>query len=375
MLRRITSSLTALSLLVVSLSPLTSVFAASNAGQKSPKQQRRESKVAPELSEKAASTQMVRVIVQTKGQPNAAQDDAVTRKGGRRRQTFAALDAMTVDVPANAVAELAAREDVAYVSPDRQVRAEMDVTRETTGASQVQAGVSGVPGLTGKGVGIAIIDSGISAAHPDFQKNRKSRVVAAVNFTGSSTNASSEGDRDGHGTGVAGVAAGNGAASTGYAGNYAGIAPEANLIDLKVLDEHGVGTTSATLSAINWAITNQQRYNIRVINISLGAPARESFRKDRSFAGRWPRGLLRHRRRVQRGQQRSHRKDRRLRREQRAYLPAALRRDQQPRQLALRDHRRRYRLAHDRAPLRRYRRHSSPRKARRSSTTFRSPTS
>src|SRR6185436_13844997 len=74
--------------------------------------------------------------------------------------------------------------------------------------------------------------------------------------------------------------AGNGAASQGYAGNYAGIAPEANLIDLKVLDNQGVGSTSAVLNAVNWAIKNQKKYSIRVINMSLGAPVRESFRSD-----------------------------------------------------------------------------------------------
>ena len=90
----------------------------------------------------------------------------------------------------------------------------------------------------------------------------------------------SDGDRSGHGTGVAGVAAGNGAASKGYAGNYAGIAPNAHIIDLKALDHNGAGTTSAVLDAINWAIANQKRYNIGVINMSLGTPARESFRTD-----------------------------------------------------------------------------------------------
>ncbi|HEV3470357.1 MAG TPA: hypothetical protein VG148_13610 [Pyrinomonadaceae bacterium] len=87
------------------------------------------------------------------------------------------------------MAALAAREDVLYVSPDRTVRAQMDVTREATGAALVQAGLPGTAGshgFTGKGVGIAVTDSGISASRPDFQRNGKSRVVAAVNFTGGS---------------------------------------------------------------------------------------------------------------------------------------------------------------------------------------------
>jgi subtilisin family serine protease len=164
MLRRITTSFIVLTLLAVSLAPLAdSASAASN----SPKHT---SKVAPELSG-ATSSQTVRVIVQTKGRPTQAHDGAISAKGGSKRQSFDELNALTADVPANAVASLAAREDVEYVSPDRQVRASLDVTRESVGASQVQAGVGSVKGLTGKGVGIAVIDSGISARHPDFKKN------------------------------------------------------------------------------------------------------------------------------------------------------------------------------------------------------------
>src|SRR3712207_414239 len=158
----------------------------------------------------------------------------------------------------------------------------MAVTREATGAALAQAGIQNAPGVTGKGVGIAILDSGISSSHPDFQKNGKSRVAAAVDFTNGGAAVRSNGwlmddgilmsdgvDREGHGTGVASVAAGNGAASKGYNQSFVGIAPEATLIDLKVLDDNGVGTTSSVLAAINWAITNQQRYNIRVLNLSL----------------------------------------------------------------------------------------------------------
>src|SRR5919202_124461 len=279
MLRRLTASLTVLSLLLVSLAPLLAPALAAPAPQGHGKPQPRR-KLAPEFDGAANSGETVRVIVQTKGHPSAAQDQAINAKRGAKRQTLDALDVLVADMPASEVASLAAREDVAYVSPDRAVKAEMDVTREATGASLVQAGTAGPaesPGFTGKGVAIAVIDSGISASHPDFQKNNKSRVVAALNFTG---DGSAPGDSYGHGTGVAGVAAGNGSASRGYAGNYAGIAPEADLVDLKALDAQGRGTTSSMLAAINWAIQNRQRYNIRVLNMSLGTPARESFRTD-----------------------------------------------------------------------------------------------
>jgi hypothetical protein len=115
MLRRVTSSFIVLTLLAVSLAPLA---VNASAASKSPK--KRDSKVAPELTgSTAASSQTIRVIVQTKGRPSAAHDSAIGSKGGRKRQSFDELDAITADVPANAVAALAARDDVEYVSPVR----------------------------------------------------------------------------------------------------------------------------------------------------------------------------------------------------------------------------------------------------------------
>ena len=270
MLRRITALITLIGLTTIYFSAIPASAAAS-----ATKSQKRNSKLAPEFDSASNTNDLVRVIIQTKGRPTAAHDDAIKAKGGAKGHTFDSFDALTAVVPRGAVADLAARDDVAYVSPDRKVKSELAVTSETTGATLAQAGLQGTPGVTGKGVGIAIIDSGISASHPDFQKNGKSRVAASVDFTGGGA-----GDGDGHGTGVASVAAGNGSASFGYGASYVGIAPEASILDLKVLDANGVGTTSATMDAINWAIVNQKRYNVRVINLSLGTPVRESFRKD-----------------------------------------------------------------------------------------------
>ncbi|HVG35388.1 MAG TPA: S8 family serine peptidase [Pyrinomonadaceae bacterium] len=226
--------------------------------------------MAPEL-ESGAATGNVRVIIQTKGRASADLDAAISKAGGSKRNAYEALDAMVADVPANSLASLAAREDIAYISPDRAVKSQgSSFDNETTGAAQVQAGA---PSLTGKGISIAVIDSGISSNHPDFNKNGKSRIRTSFDFTGSAR----KGNAFGHGTGVA---AGSGAASTGYAANYAGIAPEASLVDLRVLDETGSARISTVLAAINWAITNSARYNVRIINMSLGAPVRKSYKVD-----------------------------------------------------------------------------------------------
>jgi serine protease AprX len=109
---------------------------------------------------------------------------------------------------------------------------------------------------------IAIVDSGIEKSRSDFG----GRVVASVNLTTLPGN--SAGDGRGHGTFVAGVAA-------GAAAGYAGAAPVAKLVDVDVMDDRGVGRTSDIINACQWILDNKDRYNIRVANFSLhaGTPA------------------------------------------------------------------------------------------------------
>ena len=85
-----------------------------------------------------------------------------------------------------------------------------------------------------------------------------------------------------HGTHVAGLIAGNGKNSTGnpYKLSFYGIAPNANLVDLRALDATGAGTDSSVIAAIEQAIALKNQYNIRVINLSLGRPIWESYTQD-----------------------------------------------------------------------------------------------
>ena len=111
----------------------------------------------------------------------------------------------------------------AYISPDRQVAGTLDLSAAASGAD-----IAYQAGYTGKGVGVAIVDSGIFN-HPDLA----SRIVYRQSFV-AATNL----DDYGHGTHVAGIVASSGASSTGpqYTRTFRGIAPGANLIDLRVLD-------------------------------------------------------------------------------------------------------------------------------------------
>lgn len=98
-------------------------------------------------------------------------------------------------------------------------------------------------------------------------------------------------DDNGHGTFVAGVAAGNGHASSGM---FRGIAPEASIISVKVMDSHGNGKSSDVLSALQWVADNYLKYNIKVVSLSLGSAAGEFNRDDAMVRGAetlWKRGI------------------------------------------------------------------------------------
>ena len=113
--------------------------------------------------------------------------------------------------------------------------------------------------------------SGIDANHTSFLDRRgRSRVIVSLDFTG-------EGRVDnpfGHGTHVASIAAGNGRIANAQ---FTGIASNANLINLRVLNSSGSGKVSSVLTALDWVLANRNSYNIRVVNMSLGAPAVDSY--------------------------------------------------------------------------------------------------
>src|SRR5579864_2925029 len=155
---------------------------------------------------------------------------------------------------------------VQYVSPNRPVSGSLDITAQTVGANLAWAS-----GWDGTGVGIAVIDSGVAAKADLASPNGgNSRILYSQSFV-PGLDAS---DQYGHGTHVAGIVAGNGSASNGanYSRTLKGMAPNANLVNLRVLDANGSGNVSNVISAIDTAIGLQGLYNIRVINLSLGQP-------------------------------------------------------------------------------------------------------
>jgi len=163
--------------------------------------------------------------------------------------------------------------EIQHLSADAPVLATMEVTNPTVAADQVWAGWSGgilgsYPGVTGQGVRIAVIDSGIAGNHAAL----KNKILASVDLTSGATGTQ---DEFGHGTHVAGIIAGRVTSGSTAAGYTVGVAPGARLINVRVLGPDGSGLTSDVIAGIDWVIANRSRYDIRVINLSLGHPVME----------------------------------------------------------------------------------------------------
>src|SRR5579859_711845 len=142
-------------------------------------------------------------------------------------------------------------------------------------------------GGSGRAVSVAVLDSGV-AADADLTQ-ASNRIVASVGFAG--VRDPNRPDVGGHGTHIAGIIAGDGTRS---AGQFEGMAPHANIVDVQVLDGNGNGRESSILRGIEWVLAHEAQFNIRIINLSFGALAQGSYRTDPLAAGveiAWKRGL------------------------------------------------------------------------------------
>lgn len=115
-------------------------------------------------------------------------------------------------------------------------------------------------GYSGKNIKIAVLDTGIAGNHPDLQNKN----IIFRDFLHGKT---SPYDDNGHGTHIAGILSGNGCMSNG---EFCGMAPAADLIILKVLDEKGNGNTKDVLKALQWVKRNHKVYQIKLLNFSVG---------------------------------------------------------------------------------------------------------
>lgn len=140
-------------------------------------------------------------------------------------------------------------------------------------------------GYYGEGVGVAVMDTGISA-HPDFEH----RIAAFQDYVGFQPKMY---DDNGHGLHVSGIIGGSGKMS---GGKYSGIAPACHFVSIKVLDRKGNGNTSGVVEGIRWLVEYQEEYRIRIINISVGmvmsAGSQERAQLLKSVDYAWDNGIV-----------------------------------------------------------------------------------
>lgn len=221
-------------------------------------------------SEMSGSGNRVNVVVQFNGPMSNGMASLLKKNGTKVKNHFQYFKSASIELPANVI-DLAKYDKVDFVSGDDELMALGHVT-STTGADDVRAASNSADGITtldGTGIGIAILDSGIYSEH----KSIGTRVIYSKDFTGENR----VDDPYGHGTHVAAAAAGNGSL---YSGDYSGIAPNANLVNLRVFNYRGRSSVSIVLGALDWVYSNRSVYNIRVVNLSLGGPALASYSQD-----------------------------------------------------------------------------------------------
>ncbi|PYR88515.1 MAG: hypothetical protein DMF84_27850 [Acidobacteria bacterium] len=251
-----------------SLVALLAALAVSVSGQHGPT-------LSPDLAAHPAGHRGHRIIVQA--DPSALAALRGHGLGVLRRQVQGAL---AMEVSDEQLEALSRNPAIAHISGDLRVFGDMAVTNKVTGASTVWQGTSGLlgiggtPGYRGSGIGVAVLDSGIGSHNA-----LGTRVTAHVNFVSGEPGVT--GDPYGHGTHVAGIAGGDGSAAKNVTSAYSGgSAPAINLIDVRVLGRDGSGLTSDVIAGIDWVVANRNKYNIRVVNLSLGHPVTEPSASD-----------------------------------------------------------------------------------------------
>ena len=228
--------------------------------------------IAPELRAQAAKDPNATVDVIVSSTFGAEFADKVFKglQAGKLRRKLGLVGAVAVELPAKKVAELAHVPGLT-ITVDAPVQL-ADYT--STELWPFQTGLDKLWGTTlkpaPKAPAIAIVDSGIDKKHPAFGDG--SRIKARQVFTRLEQD-SSKLDGRGHGTFVAGIAAGQGIGK-------AGAAPNADLIDLDVMDDSGKAYTSDVIAAAEWIYQNRASLNIRVANFSLHSMATGPFYKD-----------------------------------------------------------------------------------------------
>ncbi len=211
------------------------------------------------------------VIIQFKQKVTSAQLQTIRNRVGassfKIKRRLPLINAISARVTHSCVKKICEMESIQRVYLNRKAKVSLDIATPAVGSSALQKA-----GLTGQGITIAVLDTGIFL-HPDL----KNRVIGFKDFI---NNRQVPYDDNGHGTHVAGCAAGNGNRSSRSKRKFIGTASEANIVAVKVLNQEGLGSFDDIIAGIDWTIKNRKRYGIRILNLSVVATAFTSCSND-----------------------------------------------------------------------------------------------
>ncbi len=231
------------------------------------------------------------VIAKVDGELTTGKKAELRRLGADIYRSLPIVRSVAMRIPSRNLRKLAELSFITRLSADIAVEKCDEFTVGSSGADVAFQRFS----LTGQGVTVAVVDSGV-ARRWDLRISGTSttRVIKEVTFVPGST---STYDDCGHGTHVAGIIAANGYNSVGsqYFRSFYGIARAANIVNVRVLDKYGSGTVSSVIAGIQWVIANKTLYNIRIMNLSSGHAVGESYQTDplcQAVEAAWKAGVL-----------------------------------------------------------------------------------
>ena len=233
----------------LSLRSTLGILVLANIGFGQPFDNGQSQKISPDLAQIVASDSKENVdliVTFTEQARNRRSGRSLNVRNVRVNHDLALINAMAIRVPISEIASIVASSDVAYVSPDRDITPTLN-----KGRAAVQQEVQwNTMGYDGYGLRVAVIDSGIND-NEAFSDGTISRLVYQKSFI---TGVTSTADGYGHGTHVASVIAGDGEGSDISAAKYRGMAPYADIVNLRVLDDNGAGKDSYVIAALQWIL-------------------------------------------------------------------------------------------------------------------------
>jgi serine protease AprX len=229
---------------------------------------------APAIGGRGADGPTVSVLVREVTPANNAAERLVSLVGGTVTNELPIVGGFAAKVPAKSINALRSLPGVVRdVTNAGKISFEGSYGQNSGVASAIYPTVVGADkawrsGWTGSGIGVAVIDTGINGTG-----DLAGKVVHSEDFTGDGDNY----DHFGHGTFIGGLIAGSGAASNGA---VKGVAPDVNLISLKIASANGSADITHVIAALQWAVSFKDTYNIKVINLSLGTDSTQDYRID-----------------------------------------------------------------------------------------------